>query len=79
MNSDRPENNYTPISCANYDQYEIAILHGNKLQLTWQVDNVIYNQVVTPLNLRTAHFRFRARYVTLVCHRVDDDVDSERE
>ena len=55
MNSDRTENNYTPISCANYDQYEIAILHGSKLQLTWQVDNVIYNQVVTPLNLRTAH------------------------
>lgn len=55
MNSDRIETDYTPISCANYDQYEIAILHGSKLQLTWQTDNVIYNQIVTPLNLRTAH------------------------
>lgn len=55
MNSDRIETDYKPISCANYDQYEIAILHGSKLHLTWQIDNVIYNQVVTPLNLRTAH------------------------
>jgi len=55
MNSDRIETDYTPISCANYDQYEIAIMHGSKLHLTWQTDNVIYDQVVTPLNLRTAH------------------------
>jgi len=55
MNSDRIETDYTPISCANYDQYEIAILHGSKLHLTWQTDNVIYNQIITPLNLRTAH------------------------
>ena len=54
MNSDRIETDYQPISCANYDQYEIAILHGSKLHLTWHVDNVIYDQVVTPLNLRTA-------------------------
>ena len=53
MNSDRPLNDYQPISCANYDQYEIAIMHHACLRLTWQEDNVIYDQVVTPLNLRT--------------------------
>ena len=25
------------------------------MHLTWQTDNVIYDQVVTPLNLRTEH------------------------
>jgi len=55
MNRERIETSYTPISCANYDQYEIAILHGNQMHLTWQTDNMIHNQVVTPLNLRTAH------------------------
>lgn len=54
MNSNRIETDYQPISCASYDQYELAILHGSKLRLTWQVENVIYDQVVTPLNLRTA-------------------------
>jgi Rho-binding antiterminator len=55
MNSDRDDTGYKPISCANYDQYEIAIMHGSKMHLTWQTDNVIYDQIVTPLNLRTAH------------------------
>ena len=55
MNSGLTETSYQPISCANYDQYEIAILHGSKMHLTWQADNVIYDQIVTPLNLRTAH------------------------
>ena len=55
MNSDRIETDYKPVSCANYDQYEIAILHGSKMHLTWQTANITYDQVVTPLNLRTAH------------------------
>lgn len=54
MNSNRIETDYQPISCASYDQYEIAIMHGNKLRLTWQNGNVTYDQVITPLNLRTA-------------------------
>jgi Rho-binding antiterminator len=55
MNNERIETSYQPISCANYDQYEIAILHGSKMHLTWQAGNIIHDQVVTPLNLRTAH------------------------
>lgn len=52
MNSKSP-NDYRPISCANYDEYEIAIMHHARLHLTWQEDNVIYDQIVTPLNLHT--------------------------
>lgn len=58
----RTETDYQPISCANYDQYEIAIMHGNNMRLTWQTDNVVYDQVVTPLGLRTAHSE---EYLTL--------------
>lgn len=54
MNDRRAETDYQPIACASYDQYEIAILHKRKLQLTWQEGNVTYSQVVEPLNLRTA-------------------------
>jgi transcriptional antiterminator Rof (Rho-off) len=55
MNSDRIDTAYRPISCARYDQYEIAILHRRPMHLVWDEANVIYDRVVTPLNLRTAH------------------------
>lgn len=55
MTADRTENDYHPIPCASYDQYEIAIMHHRPMHLTWHEGNVIYDQVVTPLNLRTAH------------------------
>lgn len=54
MNSGRNETSYQPISCASYDQYEIAILHGSKMHLIWKAGNIIHDQVVTPMNLRTA-------------------------
>lgn len=54
MNHDRIEPDYQPISCASYDQYEIAIMHRRRMRLVWHEDNVIYDRVVTPLNLRTA-------------------------
>ena len=53
MNSDRTETDYKPIPCAGYDQYEIAIMHGSKMHLTWQTGNVTYDQTITPLDLRT--------------------------
>lgn len=53
MNSDPTDNDYQPISCARYDQYEIAIMHRRRMRLVWDEDNVIYDRVVTPLNLRT--------------------------
>ena len=44
---------YKPISCQDYDKYEIAILQRRNLHLIWRDTNVIYDQVVTPLNLQT--------------------------
>lgn len=44
---------YIPISCADYDLYEIAILHHQRLRLTWKVGNVIHDKTVTPLDLLT--------------------------
>lgn len=54
MNHDRIDDEYKPVSCASYDQYEIAIMHKQKLRLAWHEDNVVFDQIVTPLNLRTA-------------------------
>ena len=54
MSPDRPASDYRSISCANYDEYEIAILHHQRLHLVWHNGNVIHDQVITPLNLRTA-------------------------
>ncbi len=44
---------YKPIACQTYDRYEIAILKHEKLRLVWHEDNVIYDRIVTPLNLET--------------------------
>jgi Rho-binding antiterminator len=49
--NDTPD--YRPIACDLYSEYEIAILHRRRLRLTWSVNNVIYNQVVLPLDLKT--------------------------
>lgn len=54
MNQDRPGNQYRSIPCANYDEYESAILRHRRLRLVWHNGNVIHDQVITPLNLRTA-------------------------
>ncbi|MDH4134968.1 MAG: Rho-binding antiterminator [Gammaproteobacteria bacterium] len=54
MGSHHNENDYRPISCASYDTYEIAIMHRQRLHLVWDDGNVIYEQIITPLNLRTA-------------------------
>ena len=44
---------YSPIACARYSEYEIAILHRQKLHLRWHEGNVHYDQVVLPLDLKT--------------------------
>ena len=44
---------YKPISCANYDRFEIAIMHRESLRLIWNEENVVYDRVVTPVNLQT--------------------------
>jgi Rho-binding antiterminator len=44
---------YRPIACARYSEYEVAILHRQRLRLRWLEDNVIYEQPVLPLDLKT--------------------------
>ena len=45
--------NYKPIACQAYERYEMAILQHKKLRLVWHEDNVVYDRIVTPLNLET--------------------------
>lgn len=42
---------YKHISCLSYERLELAIMHGEKLHLTWDDANVVYDRVVTPLDL----------------------------
>lgn len=42
---------YKQMSCMSYERFELAIMHGEKLHMTWDEANVVYDQVVTPLDL----------------------------
>jgi Rho-binding antiterminator len=48
--SDSP---YRPIACDLYSEFEVAILHRQRLRLRWVEDNVIHDQTVTPIDLQT--------------------------
>ena len=44
---------YQPIACSAYDIYEIAIMRGQKLDLTWfDAQGMRLSDRVTPINLR---------------------------
>lgn len=48
------DESYKPISCATYDTYEIAIMHGDLLQLVWKDKSEQHNiNIVKPLDLQT--------------------------
>lgn len=49
------QNPYSPIACERYSEYEVAILHRQKLHLRWRENNVHYDQVVLPLDLKTVN------------------------
>jgi Rho-binding antiterminator len=53
---------YAPVSCDLYSELEVVILHRRRLRLRWVEGNVIHEEAVTPLDLRT---REHAEY--LVC------------
>ncbi len=55
MTEPRNQDPYAPIACARYSEYEVAILHRQKLHLRWHVDNVHYDRVVLPLDLKTVN------------------------
>ncbi len=44
---------YDPIACDRYSEFEIAIMHRQKLRLRWHDGNVFYEQTVLPIDLKT--------------------------
>lgn len=45
---------YQPIPCASYDHYEIAILHGQLLRVTWRDDQaLVHVETLRPRDLQT--------------------------
>lgn len=55
MTEPKNQDPYSPIACARYSEYELAIIRRQKLHLRWHMDNVHYDQVVLPLDLKTAN------------------------
>ena len=46
---------YSPIDCATYSRYELAILRRQPLRLRWRdVDGIVHLEVVVPTDLQTA-------------------------
>ncbi|HKQ30163.1 MAG TPA: Rho-binding antiterminator [Burkholderiales bacterium] len=52
MTEDKHES-YAPIDCDRYSEYELAIMHRQKLRLRWHDGNVVYEQTMFPLDLKT--------------------------
>jgi Rho-binding antiterminator len=45
---------YTPIPCAIYNRYEVAILNGQSLRVVWRsARNIDRLETLTPVDLRT--------------------------
>jgi len=45
---------YKPIDCGLYSEYEVAILHHSRLQLSWRDSSEnVHIEVLTPIDLRT--------------------------
>lgn len=54
MNTRRIETAYRPVACASYERYELAIMQRRRLRLVWTDGERVHDQVITPLDLRTA-------------------------
>lgn len=48
-----PDHTYRPISCDVYSRFELAIMHRQRLHLTWREGNVVFAQLVLPTDLET--------------------------
>jgi transcriptional antiterminator Rof (Rho-off) len=44
---------YSPIPCALYDRYELAIMQRRRLRMRWEDEGVAHCEVVTPVDLCT--------------------------
>ena len=62
MNNNK--NTYQPISCDLHSQYELAIMHKNKLQLIYKAENnSTVTDVVSPIDVQTKN---KAEYLIAV-------------
>ena len=58
------KNIYQPISCDLHSQYELAIMHKNKLQLSWSCDDELFTDTnILPLDVQTKN---KAEYLLAV-------------
>ena len=74
---------YTPIACELYEQFELAIMHGEKLLLCWRdPDGLSHLEPMTPRDLRTekgAEFLLAERDDGLPCRlRLDAILTAKR-
>lgn len=50
------KDDYTPVACGVYSEYELAILRRRRLHLRWRdTEGVDHIEVVRPVDLRTRH------------------------
>ncbi|MFL6656178.1 MAG: Rho-binding antiterminator, partial [Sulfurifustis sp.] len=49
-----PDQMYHPISCDVYSRLELAIMHRERLRLTWREGNVFFAQLILPTDLETS-------------------------
>lgn len=55
---------YQPISCELHSQYELAIMHKNKLELSWLSDDQLVTETnISPLDIKTEN---KAEYLIAV-------------
>lgn len=47
------DTNYIPVSCDLHSQYELAIMHNSKLELSWLEDNEPVTATVIPRDIQT--------------------------
>ncbi len=47
---------YTPIDCGLHSEYELAIMHGRRLQLRWRDEaGKAHNELLRPLDLQACN------------------------
>ena len=47
---------YTPIDCERYSDYELAIMHRQRLRIRWRdADDVTHVEILLPRDLQTRH------------------------
>jgi len=49
----KDDSKYQPVSCALYNEFELAIIHRQKLRLAWHEDGQTHIAMIMPLDLLT--------------------------